>query len=75
MTVFWLSAFVITFLFPYLEHAICSFGVFCVFGVISLLGTLVVCRLMPETKGKSLEKVQTHVGEILTKHRKNYSSI
>lgn len=59
----WLMAAIITFTFPYLAEHVGGGNTFLFFTVMMVLQLLFVIRLMPETKGTSLEKIErTFVG-------------
>lgn len=52
----------IVFSFPYLSEIAGGENTFMFFSVMMMLQLLFVWRLMPETKGKSLEKIETTMG-------------
>ncbi|XP_061508112.1 facilitated trehalose transporter Tret1-2 homolog isoform X1 [Anopheles gambiae] len=54
----WLLAFLVTKVFTNLKDAMGEAGVFWLFSGISLLGTVFVFLVVPETKGKSLNDIQ-----------------
>lgn len=55
----WVASFVLTFTFLSLTHAITITGAFCLYSVMCVLAFLLVWRLAPETKGRSLEEIET----------------
>ncbi|WP_420148630.1 sugar porter family MFS transporter [Spirosoma sp.] len=57
----WLMAAIITFTFPYLAERFGGGNTFLFFTVMMVLQLLFVLRLMPETKGSSLEKIERTV--------------
>lgn len=57
----WLMAAIITFTFPYLAEHFGGGNTFLFFALMMVLQLLFVLRLMPETKGTSLEKVEKTV--------------
>jgi hypothetical protein len=57
------SLFFIAKVFPAMLHTMGSHGVFWMFGISSLLGTLFVYLFFPETKGKSLEEIEDYFAE------------
>ncbi len=57
----WLMAAIITFTFPYLSEQFGGGNTFLFFAVMMVLQLLFVLRLMPETKGTSLEKIERTV--------------
>lgn len=54
----WLMAAIITFTFPYLAEHLGGGNTFLFFTIMMVLQLLFVVRLMPETKGTSLEKIE-----------------
>lgn len=54
----WLMAAIITFTFPYLAEKVGGGNTFLFFTVMMVLQLLFVLRLMPETKGTSLEQIE-----------------
>jgi sugar porter (SP) family MFS transporter len=57
----WASSFLLTFSFPALTRAFGQSGAFAVYGVTCLAGWLCVRRLVPETKGRSLEQIEDQI--------------
>ncbi|HYK36299.1 sugar porter family MFS transporter [Alloacidobacterium sp.] len=57
-TALWIASFVLTATFLSLAHAITITGAFCVYSVMCVLTFLLVQKLIPETKGKSLEEIE-----------------
>jgi SP family arabinose:H+ symporter-like MFS transporter len=57
----WLMAAIITFTFPYLAEQFGGGNTFLFFSFMMVLQLLFVIRLMPETKGSSLEKIERTV--------------
>lgn len=57
----WLMAAIITFTFPYLTEQFGGGNTFLFFSFMMVLQLLFVIRLMPETKGSSLEKIERTV--------------
>ena len=57
----WLMAAIITFTFPYLSEHFGGGNTFLFFAVMMVLQLVFVLRLMPETKGSSLEKIERTV--------------
>lgn len=55
----WIMAAAVAFTFPYLSEIAGGGNTFLFFSVMMMLQLLFVWRLMPETKGKSLEKIET----------------
>lgn len=58
----WLLAFLVTRFYGNLKEAIGGDSTFYIFAGISLLGTVFVLSIVPETKGKSLKEVQALLG-------------
>jgi sugar porter (SP) family MFS transporter len=57
----WASSFLLTFSFPALTGAFGQAGAFVVYGVTCLVGWVCVRKLVPETKGRSLEQIEDQV--------------
>lgn len=57
-------AFLVTFLFPWELENLGNANTFLIYGVIAVLGLVFVMRILPETKGRSLEELE----KILVKH-------
>ena len=57
----WLMAAIITFTFPYLSEQFGGGNTFLFFAVMMVLQLVFVLRMMPETKGTSLEKIERTV--------------
>jgi SP family sugar porter-like MFS transporter len=56
----WSACFVLTYTFPLLNRALNASGTFWLYGVICLLGFVFVLRNLPETKGKTLEEIESN---------------
>ncbi len=54
----WTACFVLTYTFPLLNKGLGSYGTFWLYGVICILGFVFIKTRLPETKGKSLEKIE-----------------
>jgi sugar porter (SP) family MFS transporter len=54
----WTASFVLTFTFPLLNRVLGAFGTFWVYSFICVLGLIFIRKRLPETKGKSLEKIE-----------------
>lgn len=54
----WLCAFAVTYSFDRMNDALSSAGTFWFYGCVCVAGGLAVLRLVPETKGKTLEEIQ-----------------
>lgn len=57
----WIACFLLTYTFPALNTLIGAPGTFAFYGVICLLGYLLVRYFAPETKGKSLEEIEADI--------------
>ncbi len=51
-------AFVVTFIFPWELETIGNAGTFLIYGVFAVIGLVFVMRILPETKGRSLEELE-----------------
>jgi sugar porter (SP) family MFS transporter len=61
----WSASFTLTYTFPFLNRALTTAGTFFAYGAICLLGFVFVYRFVPETRGKTLEEIETSItGEI-----------
>lgn len=54
----WIACFILTYTFPLLNKAYGPAGTFWLYAGICVLGFFFVARLLPETKGKSLEQIE-----------------
>jgi MFS transporter, SP family, xylose:H+ symportor len=54
----WIASFLLTYTFPVLNRSIGTDGLFLTYGVICLLGCVVVAVGVPETRGKTLEQIE-----------------
>jgi sugar porter (SP) family MFS transporter len=57
----WIMAALIAFSFPFFAEKLGGATTFCFFGTMMVLQLIFVWRLMPETKGKSLEQIETNM--------------
>jgi MFS transporter, SP family, xylose:H+ symportor len=57
----WISSFALTYTFPWMNQAFGTGSTFFVYGAICALGSLLVYTSVPETKGKSLEEIESCV--------------
>lgn len=55
----WIACFILTYTFPLLNKGFGAAGTFWVYAGICLLGLLFILKMLPETKGKSLEEIET----------------
>lgn len=54
------SIFLVVKTFPLIQDAISKPGTFCLYGVISLLGTIYFYIYLPETKGRTLQEIEDY---------------
>lgn len=59
-TALWTACFLLTFSFPVLNDVLKASGTFWLYAAICILGTIFILKKLPETKGKSLEEVETY---------------
>ena len=57
----WLASFTLTYTFPMLNRSLGTDGVFFIYGVICILGCVLVIFFVPETRGCSLEEIESQV--------------
>lgn len=55
----WIGCFVLTYTFPILNKLLNASGTFWIYAFICLSGFLFILKKLPETKGKSLEEIET----------------
>jgi len=55
----WAACFVLTYTFPLLNNGLGAAGTFWLYGGICVLGTIFIFFKLPETKGKSLEEIES----------------
>jgi sugar porter (SP) family MFS transporter len=58
VTALWSACFVLTYTFPFLNHALGTSGTFWIYACICALGFVYLTLRLPETKGKSLEAIE-----------------
>jgi SP family arabinose:H+ symporter-like MFS transporter len=54
----WIGCTVLTLTFPYLKAGLGAHGAFWLYGIICIIGFVVILRKLPETRGKSLEDIE-----------------
>ena len=54
----WMGSFTLTYSFPFLNQGLGTYGTFWIYTVICALGFVYFYRVLPETKGKSLEELE-----------------
>jgi MFS family permease len=52
-------AFLVTFVFPWQLETLGNAGTFLIYGLFAVVGLAFVMRILPETKGRSLEELET----------------
>jgi SP family xylose:H+ symportor-like MFS transporter len=57
----WIASFLLTYTFPFLNQREGTAGIFLTYGVICLLGFVLVAAFVPETKGRTLEQIGVDV--------------
>ena len=57
----WIASFALTYSFPIMNRRLGTAWVFAVYGVICVLGGVLVATSVPETKGRSLEEIESGV--------------
>ena len=57
----WIASFLLTYTFPLLNQLEGTAGIFLTYGVICLLGFVLVAAFVPETKGRTLEQIGADV--------------
>lgn len=58
VTALWAACFILTFTFPMLNHRFGPAGTFLLYGMICVAGFFFILRMLPETKGKTLEEIE-----------------
>jgi sugar porter (SP) family MFS transporter len=59
-TALWSACFVLTYTFPILNNLLEAGGTFWLYAMICLFGLLFILKKLPETKGKSLEEIESN---------------
>jgi MFS transporter, SP family, xylose:H+ symportor len=54
----WMASFLLTYTFPFLNHAFSTSGAFLAYAAVCFLGFAFVFAFVPETRGKSLEEIE-----------------
>lgn len=57
----WLACFLLTYTFPLLNKGLGASGTFWLYGIICFAGFLFVKKMLPETKGKTLEEIEHEI--------------
>ena len=55
----WIASFLLTYTFPFLNRSLGTGGIFLGYGVVCLAGCVFVAFSVPETKGRSLEQIES----------------
>jgi len=58
----WAASFILTYTFPLFNKVLNASGTFWLYGLISVGGFLFIYKMLPETKGKSLEQIENELG-------------
>lgn len=61
VSVLWIASFALTYSFPILNRSLGTSGVFFGYGIICVLGCMMVIAWVPETSGRSLEQIESSV--------------
>lgn len=64
----WIASFLLTYTFPALNATLGTGGVFLGYGTICLLGSVLVWRFVPETKGRTLEQIGAAISKPRSSH-------
>jgi SP family sugar porter-like MFS transporter len=59
----WAACFVLTYSFPLLNEMLKASGTFWLYGLICVLGFWFIYKKLPETKGKSLEEIESQIAK------------
>lgn len=57
----WIASFLLTYSFPFLDRSIGASGTFLGYGVVCIAGCVFVAFSVPETKGRSLEEIESRI--------------
>ncbi|WP_140986363.1 sugar porter family MFS transporter [Asticcacaulis tiandongensis] len=57
----WIACFIVTFTFPLMNKALGAAGTFWCYGAFCFIGFILIRKYVPETKGKSLEEIETQL--------------
>jgi sugar porter (SP) family MFS transporter len=73
VTALWVACFLLTYTFPILNAALGAAGTFWIYATICLTGLFYLYRRLPETKGRTLEEIETDL--LLSRPLKNEDEI
>jgi sugar porter (SP) family MFS transporter len=59
VTALWIACFLLTYTFPILNAALGAAGTFWIYAAVCLIGLLFLSSRLPETKGRTLEEIET----------------
>ena len=59
--VLWMASFTLTYTFPFLNSGLGTGGTFMLYALICLFGSIFTLKYIPETKGKSLEQLESEL--------------
>jgi len=57
----WTASFLITYSFPILNNLLGSYGIFWLYGIVCMSGFIFIMKMVPETKGKTLEEIENEL--------------
>lgn len=57
----WIASFALTYTFPMLNRSLGTGGVFFAYGLVCLFGCILVKQCVPETKGRTLEQIESAI--------------
>jgi len=57
----WIASFLLTYSFPFLDRSVGASGTFLGYGVVCIAGCVFVAFSVPETKGRSLEEIESRI--------------
>lgn len=60
----WIASFLLTYAFPGLNRMFGTGGVFLAYGAICFLGCILTARMVPETRGRSLEQIESEMDRL-----------
>jgi SP family sugar porter-like MFS transporter len=61
VTALWIACFALTYTFPLLNAALSTAGVFWTYGAICVAGWIFLYLQLPETRGRTLEEIETSI--------------